>query len=144
METTVKVNGNVVPFEANGKLALGAFFAMLFLPSSASASVPGENRGIAAKIIGKNLDAIGEIETLSIETDDEIVNINCENLAGTLEAIESAYAKNEAFRQSVLTENASYKSVRSVTVKNPKDTAKRGRKSQDVTERYESALLAGL
>lgn len=124
-----------VALEVNAKLAEG--ISKIFIPSSAKASVSGENRGKMAQAFKNFLPKAGKFDTITIETDDEIVTIVAKELPALLDKITDAYNKMEAVRSQLEPHEALYKSVRTEVKKNPKETGKRGRKTQDEAAKYE-------
>lgn len=136
MSTVKFFNGNKMSLEVNPKVARG--IEMIFNPSSARATVTGEDRGLASQALKAYLPKLGKFDSIVIDSDEETITIRSNDLPALLDKITYAYRESEALRKKLASTEADYKSVRTVVVKNPKDKNSRGRKAKNLEAEYEA------
>lgn len=130
------VNGNERKQTSNG---LAEVLNIVFGPSSAKATVSGEDRGKAAIALAHALPQLGKFDAIVIETDDGITTVRNDNLTQVLSMVNEAYTTMQKVRADLEGHEARYDTVRSFVPSNPSE-GKRGRKASDPASKYASLL----
>ncbi len=113
---------------------LAKVLGIVFIPSSAKASVAGENRGLAAMQLAALVPAFGKFDAIEIElqdNEDTVIAINSADLVNVLKNVNTAFQTMEKVRAELETHEKSYDLVRTVIVRKPAEKGQRGRKASE-------------